>query len=143
MNQPDSTDDETLFANLRALEESTFPKRCATCGRSYATAAEFAIATSALSADRSGFKQTYDEDGKPIVELFRNCVCGSTLMSDFHDRRDWSPGGGKRRQRFDELLRLLQERGIDGAVARAELLKLMRGQKSELLGRLLGGGAVE
>jgi hypothetical protein len=136
LNQPDSNDDETLFANLRALEESTFPKDCRTCGRSYATAAEFATATFALTADRSGLKQTCDEDGKPIVELFRNCVCGSTLMSDFQDRRDFSPAGGKRRQRFDELLHLIQGRGIDGAVARRELLKLMRGQKSELLDRL-------
>lgn len=143
MNQPNSTDDEALFANLRVLEESTFPKHCGTCGRSYATAAEFATATLALREDHSGLKQTYDEDGKPIVELFRNCVCGSTLMSDFHDRRDFSPAGGKRRQRFDELLRLIRERGIDSAGAREELLKLMRGQKSELLDRLRAGGAVE
>lgn len=132
--QPDPPDDETLFANLQTLVDSTFPKRCGNCGRNYATAAEFCAATSALSPDRSGLKQTYDDDGKPIVELFRNCVCGSTLMGDFHNRRDLSAAGSKRRQRFDELLRLLQERGIDGAVARRELLKLMRGQKSELIG---------
>jgi hypothetical protein len=134
MSQRDSTDDETLFANLRSLVESTFPKRCGNCGRNYSTAAEFFVATSALSPDRSGLKQTHDEDGKPIVELFRNCVCGSTLMGDFHNRRDLSEAGSKRRQRFDELLRLVQERGIEGAVARQELLKLMRGQKSELIG---------
>jgi hypothetical protein len=134
VSQPISTDDETLFANLQALVESTFPKRCRNCGRSYATAAEFTAATSALSPDRSGLKQTYDEDGKPIVELFRNCVCGSTLMDGFHNRRDSSPAGCKRRQRFDELLRLIQARGIDSAVGRRELLKLMRGQKSELIG---------
>ncbi|MBI4998501.1 MAG: oxidoreductase [Rhodocyclales bacterium] len=136
MSQPDSTDDETLFANLQSLVESTFPKRCRNCGRNYATAAEFCAATSALSPDRSGLKQTYDEDGKPIVELFRNCVCGSTLMGDFHNRRDLSPAGAKRRQRFDDLLRLIQERGVDSAIARRELLKLMRGQKSELIGLL-------
>jgi hypothetical protein len=134
LSQPNSTDDETLFANLKALVESSFPKRCRNCGRSYATAAEFATATSALSPDRSGLKQTCDEDGKPIIELFRNCVCGSTLMDGFHNRRDLSPAGCKRRQCFDELLRLIQERGIDSAVARMELLKLMRGQKSEPIG---------
>lgn len=131
---PGPSDDETLFANLQTLVDSTFPKRCSTCGRNYATAAEFCAATSALSPDHSGLRQTHDEDGKPIVELFRNCVCGSTLMGDFHSRRDSSAAGSKRRQRFDELLRLFEERGIDGAVARRELLKLMRGQKSELIG---------
>jgi hypothetical protein len=134
LSQSPSTDDEALFANLRALGESTFPKRCRNCGRSYATAVEFTAATSALSPDRSGLKQSHDEDGKAIVELFRNCVCGSTLMDGFHNRRDSSPAGLRRRQRFDELLRLMQERGIDGAVASRELLKLMRGQKSELMG---------
>jgi len=134
--QADAPDDETLFANLQTLVDSTFPKRCGNCGRDYATAAEFCAATSALSPDRSGLKQTCDDDGKPIVELFRNCVCGSTLMGDFHSRRDSSPAGTRRRQRFDELLRLIQERGIDGAAARRELLKLMRGQKSELIGMI-------
>lgn len=128
VNQPGQTDDEALFANLRALEESTFPKHCGTCGRRYETAAEFAAATSALSPDRSGFKETRDEDGKPIIELFRNCVCGSTLMSDFHDRRDSSPVGEHRRRLFNELLRQLLERGIDGTGAREQLLKLMRGR---------------
>jgi hypothetical protein len=55
-------------------------------------------------------------------------------MGDFHNRRDLSPAGAMRWQRFDELLRLIRERGIDAAVARRELLKLMRGQKSELIG---------
>jgi hypothetical protein len=133
LSQPASTDDEALFANLRALEESTFPKRCRNCGRTYATAMEFATATSALRADCSGLKQTFDEEGRQIVELFRNCVCGSTLMDGFHNRRDLSPAGAKRRQRFDELMRLIQARGIDSAVARGELLKLMHGQKSDLI----------
>jgi hypothetical protein len=133
LSHPPSTDDEAPFANLRTLVESTFPKRCKNCGRIYATAEEFAAATSALSPERSGLKQTHDEDGKPIVELFRNCLCGSTLMEDFHSRRDLSTAGAQRRQRFDELLRLLQERGIDGKVARRELLKFMRGEKNELI----------
>jgi hypothetical protein len=130
----DSSSNATLFANLRALAESSFPKRCNNCGRIYATAEEFAVATAAIRPDISGLKQSYDEDGKAIVELFRNCVCGSTLMDTFDSRRDDSPAGLKRRRRFDELLRLLQARGIAAGVARDELLKLVRGQKSELLG---------
>ncbi|MCK9987662.1 MAG: hypothetical protein AzoDbin1_04134, partial [Azoarcus sp.] len=42
-------------------------------------------------------------DGQVIVELFRNCVCGSTLMDCFRDRRDTSEAGLRRRARFGEL----------------------------------------
>jgi hypothetical protein len=132
--KPHESSDATLFANLRALAASSFPKRCNNCGRSYATAEDFVAATAAIRPDSSGLKLSHGDDGKEIVELFRNCVCGSTLMDAFDNRRDVSHAGGKRRQRFDELLALLQARGIDRDVAYSELLKLMRGQKSELLG---------
>ncbi len=133
MSQPQSGDNEALFANLRALAESSFPKQCPQCGLIYATAEEFASATAAIRPDCSGLKESYDDEGRAIVELFRNCVCGSTLMDDFDNRRNPSPPGEKRRQRFDELLRLMQKRGIEGETARGELLKLMRGQKSRLI----------
>jgi hypothetical protein len=129
-----SGDDETLFANLRALAESSFPKHCHNCGRSYATAAEFATATAAIGPDSSGLKLGHDDAGREIVELFRNCVCGSTLMDAFDSRRDTSPAGLKRRQRFDELQRLMRQRGVAAAAARSELLKLMHGQKGDLVG---------
>jgi hypothetical protein len=125
--------DREFFADLRALAATTFPKRCRNCGREYASAAEFVAATEPLADGRSGLKQSRDDDGATIVELFRNCVCGSTLMDCFDNRRDGSPAGLKRRQRFDDLLRQLTGRGIDAGLARAELLKAMRGQPSQLL----------
>ena len=137
-DEASSSSDEALFANLRAIAESQFPKHCNNCGRTYATAEEFAASTAAIHPDRSGFKQSHDDDGEVIVELFRNCVCGSTLMDFFSNRRDSSPAGPKRRERFDELLRRMQERGIDGTVARRELLNLMRGAKSNLLDLIKG-----
>ncbi len=130
-NKPEWNDN--FFQDLRALAESAFPKHCPTCGRSFATAEEFLHATMPISANRSGLKQSYDDDDRPIVELFRNCPCGSTLMDFFTDRRDQSEAGIKRRQRFGALLEFLVGQGVDREVARAELIKVLRGHHSELL----------
>lgn len=135
------TTNQGIFAGLRQLAESAFPKRCAGCGHEYATAMEFIAATHALHPRRSGLKQSRDDDENLIVDLFRNCECGSTLMESFHDRRDLTAAGIKRRRRFDEMLGRLVASGMDKDVAQAELLKLMRGQSNDLL-RLLRESAV-
>jgi hypothetical protein len=122
-----------FYSGLRELAESAFPKRCRTCGRIYRDAAEFVAATQPTAPDKSGLKQSLDDDGRAIVELFRNCVCGSTLMDCFNDRRELSDGGARRRQRFTELLAYLSTQGIEHAIAQRELLKVMGGQPSELL----------
>lgn len=125
-----------FYSGLRELAESAFPKHCRNCGRTYRNAAEFIAATQPVAPDKSGLKQSLDDDGRAIVELFRNCVCGSTLMDCFNDRRDLSEAGGRRRQRFAELLDYLVGQGLERAAARAELLKVMRGQPSEVLRRI-------
>ena len=130
---PAPHEDPTLLAGLRALAESSFPKRCGTCGKVFHDVADYVTQTASVAADKSGLKQSRDDDGQPIVELFRNCTCGSTLMDFFSDRRDLSSAGERRRRRFDELIQLLIGRDLDRAVARAELLKVARGQPSEIL----------
>lgn len=122
-----------FYAGLRQLAESAFPKRCRNCGRTYRDAKEFVASTEPTAPDRSGLKQSLDDDNRVIVELFRNCVCGSTLMDCFNDRRDLSSSGTLRRQHFQKLLDQLAEHGVERQLARAELLKVMRGQASELL----------
>lgn len=129
-----------FYSGLRELAESAFPKRCRNCGRTYRDAAEFVAATAPLAADKSGLKQSRDDDGRAIVELFRNCVCGSTLMDCFNDRRDFSEAGLRRRQRFGDLLVHLEGQGLDPAIARSELLKVLRGQGSEILRRYAAPG---
>lgn len=72
-----------ILSGLRELEVSAFPKRCACCAREYASVAEFIAATQAPPSNCSGLKPGRDDDGNAIVELFRNCDCGSTLMECF------------------------------------------------------------
>jgi|GEM_PF-368435 len=125
-----------FLQGLRELAESAFPKRCPTCGRTFETAAEFIARTQPVRTDHSGVKQSQDDNGVAMLELYRNCPCGSTLMDFFSERRDVSDKGLMRRQRFAELFDYLVANGMDKAIARAELLKVMRGEPSEVLKKI-------
>lgn len=93
--------DESLFEGLKSLSASAFPKTCNCCGRHYETAAAFLQQTNKIPKN-SGLKAATDDDQTAIVELYRNCVCGSTLMDFFSDRRDNSQDGLEQRQKFSK-----------------------------------------
>ncbi|MGE0082687.1 MAG: oxidoreductase [Thiohalomonadaceae bacterium] len=132
-----SNDDLELYHGLTALVASAFPKRCLTCGRVYQSVDDFLHQTQGLRGGRSGLKEASDDENHTVVELFRNCVCGSTLMDVFNDRRDLSEQGLRRRRQFERLLDALEARGIERVQARQELLKLLRDGHSALLMPLL------
>lgn len=132
---PDSNYSLELFNGLKALSDASFPKKCAFCGQEYATVEEYVRKTEDVSG-KSGLKKGYDDDDNPIVELFRNCVCGSTLMDCFNDRRDISDNGLKRRKLFGKLMDMLTAKGMESDVARSELLKVLKGESSPLLEKL-------
>ena len=126
-----------IYQGLKALEDTAFPKQCATCGRNYATADAFIKETESL-VDNTGLMEgfSFEEEEDVTIELYRNCVCGSTLVDWFSDRRDTSPKGLERREVFGKLLDLIASKGIDINYARVELLKTLRGQESTLLAEL-------
>jgi hypothetical protein len=124
--------DGHLFKDLRALSESSFPKKCSSCGKVYESSEQFVQKTTEI-AGQSGLKSSEDDDGDRIVELFRNCICGSTLMECFSDRRDLSKTGLKRRELFGRLMAMLEKKGVSADQARTELLKLIRGEHSRVL----------
>lgn len=125
-------DDADQLADLKALAGAVFPKRCACCGRVYADADEFLRETRRVQASSKGLKAATWEDGARVLEVFRNCTCGSTLMELFGDRRDTSPAGECRRKQFAELLRQMVDGGADRVAAKRELLELMHGRHREL-----------
>jgi hypothetical protein len=90
--------DESLIG-LKALPLK-FPRQCTNCGRTYQTEAEFLEQTQGMRGGRSSLKEAEDDDGQVIVEVFRNCLCGSTMMDEFHSRRDNSPEGQRRREEY-------------------------------------------
>ncbi|MBV8660007.1 MAG: hypothetical protein JO142_19480 [Burkholderiales bacterium] len=133
---PSPGSDFDLAAGLNALVESSFPKRCNCCGRIYADAATFLRETHRIRPEHSGMRQSIGDFGEQIVEAFRNCECGSTLMDVFNDRRDLSPNGIVRRGIFNDLLAYLQTRGLTEQDAQTELKRVLKGGHSELLSRL-------
>ncbi|HEY0585931.1 MAG TPA: hypothetical protein VGD52_07365 [Pseudoduganella sp.] len=122
-------EERLFFEGLQALAASAFPKHCGNCGRVFATAQDFMQQTRSVRKDISGLKQSFDDDSVAIVEAYRNCLCGSTLMDFFSDRRDISDAGLRRRELFEKLLPHLQEQGMTLAAAREHLLALLRGQE--------------
>jgi len=131
-DEPDS--DALLYENLQALADTSFPKRCLSCDVVYRTPGEFINQTQRVGSNHSGLKSVEEDDGVMVVELFRNCHCGSTLMDSFNNRRDISEGGAERRQKFGELMQLIQSKyGVDALIAREELLKILRGGESKLI----------
>ena len=122
-------DEGLFFEGLQALAAAAFPKHCGNCGRAFATAQEFMQQTQSVRKDITGLKQSFDDDSVAIVEAYRNCLCGSTLMDFFSDRRDISEAGARRRELFEKLLPHLQEKGMAPAAARQHLLALLRGKE--------------
>lgn len=129
----DKQDDFTsLYSGLKALSESAFPKKCANCGCLFHSAEEFILKSQAVPGS-TGLKSSIGDQEETIVELFRNCICGSTLLDFFSERRDSSPEGLKRREIFAKIQQFLMNKGVPAATGRAELLRFMRGEYSELL----------
>ncbi|KRC00920.1 hypothetical protein [Duganella sp. Root198D2] len=129
-------EERLFFEGLQALAASAFPKHCSYCGRVFATSQDFMRQTQSVRQDITGLKQSFDDDSVAIVEAYRNCLCGSTLMDFFTDRRDVTDAGARRRELFEKLLPHLQEMGMTMAAAREHLLALLRGrEKSGSIGR--------
>jgi hypothetical protein len=123
-----------MYKGLVALESDLFPKKCSNCGRIYKTSEEYIKETDPVCRG-TGLQSSdhHPRKGEAVVHLYRNCVCGSTMMTFFGDRRDKSEQGLRYRAMFDNLLQKLISRGIDKKIARAELLRVMHGEQSDSL----------
>ncbi|MDD2738553.1 MAG: hypothetical protein PHR94_06435 [Methylomonas lenta] len=124
---------DEYFQGLSALFESSFPKKCSVCGKVYKNSDQFLSETQNMPNGRSSLKEAIEDNGTAIVEVFRNCACGSTLMDEFNSRRDNSSRGKKRRQQFDKLLKILQQQGIATEIGRREIINFINGQHSDII----------
>lgn len=121
-----------LYKGLQTLEELSFPKKCNKCGKIYVSLLDLVCQTIELTRS-SGLILADDEENQSVIGLFRNCTCGTTLFVFCKNRRDVSEQGIRRRETFDQLLKMFEAAGVDALVARQELLKILRGEESELL----------
>jgi hypothetical protein len=130
---------DPFLQGLKELYDSSFPRKCPNCGREYPTLEAFLKETIKLEG-RTGLTENLgcpDEGDEPIVELYRNCVCGSTMMEFFSNRRDTSEQGLRRRQLFDDLLKQMVAKGVSEIEARKALLLMLRfNKRSQVLEKL-------
>jgi hypothetical protein len=82
---------------------------------------QFLTQTTPVTHTPSSIRAVAQDDGSNdlYLEVFRNCVCGSTLMEFFHSRRDLSEDGITRRQLFESMLKILEDAGQSRQQARA------------------------
>ena len=133
---------ETFYNGLQELVDSTFPKTCNKCGKTYAAKQDFLNETIPVRdislEDKSGLFAIEGGDMDTVIGVFRNCKCGTTLMADFQDRRDNSEAGQSRRNQFDNLLETLIDHGMEYDDARRELLNILHGKHSKAIEDILG-----
>lgn len=127
--------DAELFKGLQAVSAASFPKQCGVCGRRYDCAEDFTRHTADMNG-KSGLKASHDELDGTIIELFRNCECGSTLMDCFNDRRGSGENATRRRAVFQKTLDLLENKGLKPGLARKELRGIMQGKESAIINKL-------
>ncbi len=125
---------EKLSEGLQALANSAFPCVCQGCGQKFEDINDLVTTKSEnQQLSPSVLNQCVDDSGTAYLEISRQCTCGSTLKGEFGDRRDTSEAGIRRRENFSYVLEFLNEKGFHQNDARNELLKLIRGEKSEAL----------
>lgn len=120
---------------LRAVVDDDFPKTCRNCGRTYQTIGEF-IRDTVSTTQGAGLKQGFTDDEQAIVELFRNCQCGSTLMSPVQSRRGSSDLASECREQFDTLVAQMAAAGKTHESAREDLRQVITGGYGDILEQL-------
>lgn len=113
-----------LLDGLSELADSPFPKECAHCGKIYKSLDQL------LNETQPGSEKN-NQVGS--VELSRNCQCAHPIEIQFNDRRDQGELALKRRDLFQNLLNVLTENGMPHSMAKSEIKKVMRGERSSLL----------
>ena len=110
----DEYPEEEWHTGLRALDSASFPKKCGNCGRVFETALQYFRETADVN-NETGLKRLVAEDTTVIVEAFRNCPCGSTLLDNFTDRRDDSPAGDARRTGVEQMKQSMRDSRVEPA----------------------------
>ncbi|MBL1292870.1 MAG: CbiX/SirB N-terminal domain-containing protein [Thiotrichales bacterium] len=121
---------------LCGVVDDDFPKTCRNCGRTYQTMGEFIRDTVSTIAG-AGLKQGFTDDEQAIVELFRHCQCGSTLMSPGQkSRRGNSDLASECREQFDQLVAQMAAAGKTHESAREDLRQVITGGYGDILEQL-------
>ncbi|MBL4852287.1 MAG: CbiX/SirB N-terminal domain-containing protein [Gammaproteobacteria bacterium] len=134
-NEPKQVKRKIRVVGLRSVADSDFPKTCRNCQRSYQTLSEF-IRDTVSTTPETGLKQGFNDEEQAIVELLRNCQCGSILMSPVHSRRGNSDLASECREQFDQLVAQMAATGRTHESAREDLRQVITGGYGDILEQL-------
>ncbi|GLQ31768.1 oxidoreductase [Litoribrevibacter albus] len=123
---------DPVYEGLSSFFDDSFPKKCSVCGKVYHSSQQFFAETSPPAVSNKSLKSS-EEDGEVVVEAFRNCQCGSTLMDVFSNRRDTSEKGMLRRKKFEQVLHMLTEQGLEPGQAKQKLQQFLRTGESSVI----------
>ncbi len=121
---------KVLIEEFKRLMHGMFPKRCQCCGREFKDLDEF-LAKTVPIPDGVSILASIEHEDTSVIDINRNCSCGSTLMVVASERRDTSPQGKDFRQKFGEAVKRLENNGVDGEKARKELLDMLHNNLKE------------
>lgn len=113
-----------ILDGLSKLADSPFPKECPSCGKLFDSLDQL------LNETDPGSEHNNQEGA---VILSRQCPCSHTIDILFNDRREQGELADKRRQLFQNLLNVLTDNGMPQSMAKTEIKKVMRGERSSLL----------
>jgi len=114
----------SAYVGLRARPNDAFPRTCVRCQCQFSDLDDFVANTSPIFR-ASGLMERDDPADGTVILLLRNCTCGTTLALRCEDRRDGTEKGTFRRRRFETMVALLLEAGVEPGMARAELRRML------------------
>ncbi|MEM7392597.1 MAG: hypothetical protein AAF492_09625 [Verrucomicrobiota bacterium] len=112
------------FEDLKSKFYNEFPKSCSSCERVYETLDDFINRTRPI-AQGSGLLDSINHPRRKIFDLWRDCVCGSTMMMVCDERRDLSEKGIRIREAIGGILNDLMARGLNYEEAKTKILSLV------------------
>jgi hypothetical protein len=112
------------------LQQSSFPRACESCQKVYQNEREFFRDTAPVANDddNAGARIQANSDNGGYLEISRHCPCGAIVKERFHSRRDLSEEGLRDRATFEDLLKAVEESGVERAQARTMLLDFLAGE---------------
>ena len=131
-----------LLKKLKSLIQYSFPVECTNCGRVYATLDQYLSQSEVLPQRRSRVTW-FDHNDNSFTDIHRNYHCGSRLRVVINERRDKSESGIRKREIFDQRLKIFIAEGLETHCVRQELLKISHGEESEILKKNLNGAKLD
>ena len=117
--------EESFSHDLKTAAGMEFPIYCSVCGMQFSDAELFLHMTTP-AFDKEGINETYDHNGKRVLDVGRFCPCAHLMVEEFKTRRDESLEGRMFRSIFSNRLLNMRSHGVDKTEAHEILMNVMQ-----------------